>query len=153
MVHFAKDTNYFDRDYFAKIRTQYMFDLADRGVTLIEVAPTWAKTRRGLWVALPAASERKDEHWWLGLNNQLAVEKIQVGGLAVILLCVTKDEVLLDFVLDPEIFAELRPRLSRSGQELKFNVKELDRRYVLTIPQYRLVEITQYKGKVDILRL
>jgi hypothetical protein len=151
MVDFAEDTQYFDRTYFSNLRRSYISKLGNSGISLIKIAPIWARTKTGMWVAMPAASERQDERWWLGLNDRLIVEKIREGGLAIILLCVTKAEALLDFVLDQRIIIELKPILSRSGDELKFNVRERDQRYALTIPKHRPLDITGYKGRVSIL--
>lgn len=151
MVDYAEDTQYYDRAYFANLRSSYISKLGNSGIPLIKIAPRWARTKTGMWVAMPAASERHEERWWLGLNDRLIVEKIRESGLAIILLCVTKAEVLLDFVLDQRIITELRPMLSRSGDELKFNVREHNQRFALTVPKHRPIDITGYKGKVNIL--
>ena len=141
-----------DRELYKQIRENYIFELRQNGVVINQVSKTWAKTASGINVAMPLATERSDDRWFLGLGKSELESKIIGNGAVIIFLCQPNVGNLLDFVLPPQKVKELMPKFSKSGDQLKFNLKKTDQRYYLTIPDMAPVDLTEYKGKYIVLK-
>ena len=134
-----------------RVREGYVRESGERGIRIDQVDNVWAKTQSGLWVAIPFATERRPNRWFLGLPENEVLERIRNGGAAVVLLCQSAAGSILDFVLPPSKVQELVQTLSKSAGQLKFNVKKVGNRYHLVIPGRSPLDVSEYKGKLSIL--
>lgn len=95
----------------------------------------------GSTVAIAMATEdQRGNKWWLGLPDQ--------EFTLVVLLC-HDAKVSLEFVIPVADVASIWSRLSRSGGEVKFNVKRENNRYLLTAGP---TDITRFLGSYAPLR-
>ena len=69
-----------------RVRESYAATLGTKGIRVNHIDGVWAKTP-SLWLALPFATERKPNHWFLGLSEAELRERLDGEGAAVILLC------------------------------------------------------------------
>jgi hypothetical protein len=135
-----------------KLRKSYISELQQKGILVEPFDHVWAETSIGWWVAIPTATmEWRPGRWFLGLSEDRVREKIEQGGVVIILLCQPESGLRLDFVLPPNIVKEIIDKLSKSKGELKFNVRKVGNRYILVIPDKNNIDITDFKGSIDIL--
>jgi len=132
-----------------RARETYISQLQQNGVQISQVDRVWAKAKN-LWIAIPFATERRPNRWFLGLPESEVLERIHNGRLAVVLLCQTSLGSTLDFALPPSEVQEVVPHLSKSQSGLKFNLKKVGNRYHLVIPGHGTVDVSDYKGQVSI---
>lgn len=135
-----------------RVRESYISRLQHSGVQIDQVDTIWAKAYGNLWVAMPFATERRLNRWFLGLPEMEVLKRIDDGGLAIVLLCQSRTGDILDFVLPPSKVKEMVYQLSKSQGQLKFNLKKARNRYHLVIPRHGTVDISDYKGKVSFLQ-
>jgi hypothetical protein len=134
-----------------RARENYVAHLQQYGIRIDQIDKVWAKTSTNSWVAIPFATERRANRWFLGLPEKEVIERVRNGELAIILLCQSVSGSLLDFVLPPSKVQEIATQLSKSQGQLKFNLKKLGNRYHLVIPNHSTVDVSDYKSKVSIL--
>jgi len=130
-------------------RENYVAALGKEGKPIEQVDGVWAKTAGGLWVAMPFATERKDNFWFLGLPENIVIERINEGGVAVVLLCQSRSGSTLDFVIPPDKIREILGSLSKSKGQLKFNLRKDDGRYLLVIPGRSPLDVSPFLGVVS----
>jgi hypothetical protein len=135
-----------------RVRESYISQLQHSGVKIDQVDRIWAKAYGNLWVAMPFATERRPNRWFLGLSESEVFERIRNGGLAIVLLCQSDMGDTLDFVLPPSKVKETASQLSKSQGQLKFNLKKVGNRYHLVIPNHGTVDVSDYRGNVSILQ-
>ncbi len=137
-----------------QLRQSCISELQQNGILIEPFDNVWAETAKGLWVAIPTASmEWRPGRWFLGLSEEKVRERINKGGVVIILLCQSVGGSKLDFIIPPEIVEEIVTKVSRSKKgQLKFNTKKVGDRYYLVIPDDNNVDITDYKGKISILK-
>ena len=136
-----------------KLRESYISDLQQSGIQIYQAGGQWAKTANNLWVAIPTATiEWRTGRWFLGLSEDKLIERIRDGGVVVVLLCLTQSGSRLDFVIPSQIVKDIAPKLSKSKGEVKFNIKEVDHRYYLVLPEINPLDISSYMGNISILR-
>jgi len=133
------------------LRGNYVSDLQKKGKRIEQVDGVWAKTPEGLWVAIPFATERRDKFWFLGLPERDVLEKVNQGGVSVILLCQSKSGSILDFVIPPNKIREIAGNLSKSKGQLKFNLRKDNGRYLLVIPGRSPLDVSPFLGIVSTL--
>ncbi len=131
-------------------RMQYVLELKKSGIQADQTSSVWAKTPSGLWLAIPFATERRPNRWFLGLPENELHQRI--GQTVVVLLCQSASGDVLDFVLPPTKVQEMVPKLSKSSGQLKFNLKKVGDRYMLVIPNDSPVDVSEFKGKVSVVR-
>ena len=105
------------------------------------------QTARGRSVAVAFAnegSEVKKNRWFLGLPD----ERTEVGAL----LCRSVAGELYDIVLPISDLREVWRALSRSGNQVKFNVKRDASRFLLLVPAKEPLDLTRYVGNYEPLR-
>ena len=98
---------------------------------------------RGKRVLLLFASERNADRWWFGVKEE---ELTQDGGAYVVLLGRQDDGAVLDFVLPSELIKKVLPKLSRSGNQVQFNLNRNDNQYWLKIPYDEPLDVSEYMG-------
>lgn len=130
-------------------RASYISQLKQQGILISQITRVSAKTPENLWVAIPFATERRPNRWFLGLPEKEVLERIDNCGLAIILLCQQQDNIL-DFVLPPSKVQEIATQLSKSQGQLKFNLKKLGNSYHLVIPHHPALDLSDYKGNLSI---
>ncbi|MBM3142295.1 MAG: hypothetical protein FJ005_04510 [Chloroflexi bacterium] len=133
-----------------RVRESYISRLQHSGVQIDQVDRIWAKAYSNLWVAIPFATERRPNRWFLGVPESEVFERIRNGGLAIVLLCQSDVGDTLDFVLPPSKVEEMASQLSKSRGQLKFNLKKVGNRYHLVIPDHGTVDVSDYRGNVSI---
>ncbi len=146
------ETGVTSREWAKQLRERYVSELGKNAIQLDQVESVWAKTPTGLWVAIPFSTERRPDRWFLGLPERDLLERMHNGGAVVVLLCQSKSGPILDFVIPPQKIKEIVPKLSKSAGQLKFNLKKVGQRYLLVMPGISPVDVSDYKGKVSILR-
>lgn len=144
---YEKTTGSGIRESYNRHRDNYIAELHQGGIVINHVGNVWSKTGSGIWVAMPMATERVPNRWFLGIREDDILERNSRGEVTIVLLCVTEGDDMLDFVLPPLIVKGLLPKLSRSADGLKFNLKKTRTRYLLTLPKYSPVDLTEYRGK------
>lgn len=135
-----------------RIRESYISELVRSGLKINQVDNVWAKNPSGLWVAIPFATERRSDRWFLGLPENEVIKRIQNGGVVVVLLCQSVSGPVLDFVLPSSKFGEIVNFLSRSKGQLKFNLKRVGNRYYLVLPNHGSLDVSEYKGNLSVLK-
>jgi len=153
--HFPRPDNGVETDLTSKergqrLRENYVLELQKNGIPIDQVDGVWAKTRAGLWVAIPTATERRPNRWFLGLPENVVRERIHKGGVAVVLLCQSKSGSTLDFVIPSGKIQEIADNLSKSKGQLKFNLSKLGNHYHLVMPRSSPLDVSDYKGEVAI---
>ncbi len=133
-----------------RVRESYISKLQHSGVQIDQVDRIWAKANGNLWVAMPFATERRPNRWFLGLPESEVFERVRNGGLAIVLLCQSNMGDTLDFVLPPIKVEEMASQLSKSQGQLKFNLKKVGNRYQLVIPDRGTVDVSEYRGNASI---
>lgn len=134
------------------LRERYVSELGKRGIQVNQVDNVWTKTPAGLWVAIPFATEQRPNRWFLGLPENKVLERIHTGGMALVLLCQSAGGITLDFVLPPSKVQEVVDMLSKSGGQLKFNMKKVGNRYYLIMPGRSPLDVSDYKGNLAVLQ-
>lgn len=135
-----------------RVREGYISQLQQCGVRIEQVDGVWAKTPTDLWVAIPFAKEQRPNRWFLGLTETKVIKRMSNGGTAIVLLCQLNTGDTLDFVLPQSKVQEIVPHLSKSQDQLKFNLKKVGSRYHLVIPSKPTVDVSDYRGAVSILQ-
>lgn len=105
------------------------------------------QTVRGRSVAVAFANEgsgAKEDRWFLGLPD----EPMEVG----VLLCRAVGDDLHDIVLPISDLQETWRALSRSGEQVKFNIKRDANRFLLLVPGKQPLDVTRYVGDYEPLR-
>jgi hypothetical protein len=101
-------------------------------------------TQKGGRVAMAAAREdQRGNKWFLGLS-----EKKEFSCL--VLLCEAHDG-LVDFVIPTPSISNIWPRLSRSGSEVKLNIKRENGKFFLLVPDYGPFDITGFRSRYTFL--
>lgn len=134
-----------------KIRASYLYGLQLKGITVESVSKVWARVNDSMWLATPLATEAQANSWWLGLRRDKIIEKNSEGGVVIILLCQPDIGNLMDFVIPPHVVMELLPKLSRSKDQVEFNLKKKGEIYELNIPRNSPFDVTQFKSNVSFL--
>lgn len=129
----------------AKLRSTWVDDLAHAGVKLVGHRKRY-HTTSGRSVAVASANELdgKPNKWFLGLSD--------TDTDVAVLLCCSKSGKIYDIVLP---IADLKRRwdlLSRSGGQIKFNVRKEVGELLLLIPGNTPLRVTDYVGNHDPLR-
>lgn len=135
-----------------KLRQSYISELQQNGILIEQFDRLWSETAKGFWVAIPTATmEWRPGRWFLGLPEDKVRERINKGGVVIILLCQSAAGSRLDFAIPSNIVETIVNKLSKSKGQLKFNVKTVGTRYYLVIPDGNPIDISDYKGDVSIL--
>jgi hypothetical protein len=117
-------------------RGRYVERLARRGVNLTHVGGVNYRTKEGVAVAIPTATEREPNRWFLGL----LADSFDIA----LLLCEDASGDIHDFVLDQPFLATHGARLSRDGRsQLKFNVLREGGRFMLKVPFHGPIDIDE----------
>lgn len=134
-----------------RVRESYISGLQQNGIKIDQVDAVWAKTAVGLWVAVPFATERAPNRWFLGLPEKKVRERIRNGGVSIVLLCQPESGSTLDFVLPPSRVQEIVDKSSKSKGDLKFNVRKVGNRYYyLGMTDDVPLDVSEFKGKVSV---
>lgn len=105
---------------------------------LIQVKGVVYANAAGSTFGLTMASEdKRGDKWFLGLPDQ--------QYKAIILLCLDGNT-QLDFVIPAQSLTIVWSQLSRSGDEVKFNIKRKNLEYTLMVPTHGPFGITQFLG-------
>ena len=105
------------------------------------------QTARGRSVAVAFANEgsgAKENRWFLGLPD----ERMEVG----VLLCRSVADELHDIVLPISDMRAAWRTLSRSGEQVKFNIKRDATRFLLLVPGKEPLDVTRYVRNYEPLR-
>ncbi len=102
------------------------------------------QTARGRSVAVAFANECLENRWFLGLPDQ----PTEVAAL----LCKSVAGKLYDIVLPILDLREVWRALSRSGNQVKFNVKKATSRFLLLVTGNEPLDVTRYVGNYESLR-
>jgi len=129
-----------------RARQDYISRLQKEGLTMRLAGGIWAYLERGdSWVALPSATERRPNRWFLGISEREATEK---GRAFIALLCQEESGSVVDIVLPPDVVTMILPRLFCYKGQVKFNVKRVGNRYQLMIPRAEPMDLSSYvKGR------
>ena len=126
----------------AKARNEWVAGLRSQGISLHGNRRRF-QTAQGRSVAVAFANERSANRWFLGLPDESAE--------VAVLLCKSAAGKLHDIVLPISDFRDVWHVLSRSNNELKFNVRRNASRFFLRVPGQSL-EVTKYVGNPAPLR-
>jgi hypothetical protein len=135
-----------------RVREAYLSHLRDKGILISFSNKTWAKTSSGLFLTMPFANEQQPHGWFLGTVEIDLINNIKCGKAAIILLCQSREGPMMDFVIPPFKVEEITPYLSKSKGQLKFNVRKVESKYYLALTGRNPLDITDYIGKISILR-
>jgi len=147
-----RTARYGQGDIYNQLHNNYVHELIKNGIIVSQYGKVWAKTNSGMWVAMPLATERHPDRWFLGLSETEVIKKNNAGGVTIILLCQSDEGSLLDFVIPASKVKELLPKLSKSKDQLKFNLKKERLHYYLTLPDTQPMDITEFQGRWSILK-
>jgi hypothetical protein len=136
-----------------RVRGSYLSKLRQNGIPIDQINRVWAKTTSDLWVGTPFATERRLNRWFLGLPESEVFAHLHNRGLVVILLCQSRLDTLLDFVLPSNLVNKIAYQLSKSHGQLKFNLKKLGDRYQLVIPGHGTIDVSSYKSEFSVLKI
>ncbi len=144
-------TNLTSKERGKRLREGYISELQQDGIQINQVDSVWAKTVGGLWVAIPTATmEWRPGRWFLGLPEDRVLERINKGGVVIVLLCQSASGSRLDFVIPGDTVQEIVPKLSKSAGQLKFNLKKVGNRYQLVMPGSSPLDVSDCTGMVSI---
>jgi hypothetical protein len=136
-----------------RVREDYISTLNDSGIQINLIDRVWAKTENNLWVGIPFATERVPGRWFLGLPEKDVLEHLKEREIAIVLLCKSTSNELLDFVLPPHLVKEIASQLSKSKGQLKFNLRKWGDKYQLSIPNHETVDISGYKNNFSVFNI
>ena len=94
--------------------------------------------------------EWRPGRWFLGLPEDRVLERINKGGVVIVLLCQSASGSRLDFVIPGDTVQEIVPKLSKSAGQLKFNLKKVGNRYQLVMPGSSPLDVSDCTGMVSI---
>ena len=94
----------------------------------------WGKITTNKWIAMPYASERETDRWFLGIGEIDLLKKQNLGDVIITLLCSTNNDELIAFVIPSPTVKEILPYLSRSKGQYKFNNRRDSAIYELLLP-------------------
>jgi hypothetical protein len=129
-----------------RARRDYVSRMQREGLTMRLAGGIWAYLEEGdFWIAVPSATERRPNRWFLGISEREVTEK---GRAFIVLLCQDEAGSMLDIVLPPEIVVENLHRFSRSSeqQRIVFNIRRDGNRYLLKIPRDEPLDVSGYVG-------
>lgn len=132
-----------------RLRENYLRELHKKGISINQVDGVWAKTANGSWIAIPVATERRPDRWFLGLGQNDVLERIDKRDGIVVLLCQSESGSTLDFVIPTPKIQEIVGSLSRSKGQLKFNLTRVGNRYHLIMAGRGRVDISDFLGSVS----
>lgn len=132
-----------------RLRESYISKLQKQGLPVRQINNVWATTPLGLWIAVPVATERRPHRWFLGLPEKEVLERINKGGVVVVLLCEQGSGSILDIVIPSHKVIEIVGSLSKSGGQLKFNLRKVGSRYQLVMPGTNPLDVSDYLGDVS----
>jgi hypothetical protein len=125
----------------ADIRDTWVKMLSSKGVRLYGHAKKY-HTQHGISVAVASANEpdnpQRKNKWFLGLKD----EPTDVA----VLLCRDLKQEVYDFVLPVTELGVAWKVLSRSGGQIKFNVRKEAGEFLLAVPGNRSIVVTKYFG-------
>lgn len=124
-------------------RAEYIRKLAAKGVALHHTKGRLYETDSGKGVGIAYASEVSPDKWWMGLPDQ--------HFDVVVLLCESRSNQVLDFVLPPALVAKMWPLLSRHANQREMHVQRTGVNYELE-PGRGLGKINQYQSSITELR-
>lgn len=131
-----------------RLREDYIVQLRNRGVKIERDKGVCARTTGGVW-AIPFATERRPNRWFLGLPEADILQKLSNSNLGVVLLCQAESGALLDFMIPHDILQKLVGSLSKSKGQLKFNLKKAGDRYWLVNPGVSDFDVSDFLGAVS----
>ena len=123
----------------AEIRDRWVSSLASKGIQLTGYGKRY-RTQLGKSLSVASANEldrpQLKNKWFLGLKD----EPTDVAAL----LCRDTSEKLYDFVIPVSDLGTSWEALSRSGEQIKFNIQRESDRFLLKVPAGGPIEITGY---------
>jgi hypothetical protein len=125
-----------------EVRRSYMDAQAKLGKIWHSTSGIWVINSDGDQLALPFASERQPNRWWLGVT-EAEFSKAQNASIA--LLCQYYGGLAFAVELDSAVLANLTPRLkvAKNGQYM-FNIKRVGPRFSLAIPGSEPFDVTEH---------
>ena len=126
----------------AQIRGEWVRALAKRGIQLTGHGKRY-HTGKGTSVSVASANEldqpQLKDRWFLGLKDEPT-------DVAVLVCRDAKNQRVYDLVLPVSELGQAWKALSRSGDQIKFNVRRETREFVLAVPRGRPIPVTRYLG-------
>lgn len=114
------------REHGVAIRREFLQRAAQAGLPLRPYRGAIFMSPKGRRIGVAVATERKPNRWFLGLGEKLFD--------AAVLLCKTESGKVIDICLPAAFFAQFGRFLSRSGDQVKFNVALRDTHMIVKIP-------------------
>lgn len=124
----------------AQERNEWVAGLRVQGISLHGHRKRY-QAARGQSVAVAFANELPGSRWFLGLTD----EPTEVA----VLLCKSLAGKLHDIVLPVSRLRGMWPALSRSRDQVKFNVKQDTSRFLLLVPGNEPLDVTRYIGNYE----
>lgn len=129
----------------AIVRAEWVKGILAKGISLKGYRKRYQTTReKSVGLAFANELHGKENKWWLGLQD----DPTDVA----VLLCRSLNKDLYDIVLPVSQLRTYWDMLSRSGGQIKFNIRKEDREFFLLIPGDNPLSITKYAGNYEPLR-
>jgi len=128
------------RGHGVQVRAAFLDRSTKAGIPLRPYRGAIFQSPKGLRIGVAVATERKPNRWFLGLGE---------GQFdAAVLLCVPDSGKVIDVCLPASFFAQFGRYLSRSGDQVKFNVARRDAHVVLKIPSKSAERVDGFVGAI-----
>ena len=121
-----------------KAREDFVSAGRNRGYELVSQGNSIYRTATGKKVVLRFANEQKPDRWFLGVRD----DRYDI----VVLLCQQSSGGMVEFVLPREFLSEVWGSMSRSGNELKFNVARSGVNWSLLVPGRDVEPLNRFLG-------
>lgn len=117
----------------------------ERGYSLVHTAGVAYRTTGGKTVAIPFATERQKNRWFLGYS----IERPDI----VVLLCQREAGSILEFILPASFYSEFWKDLSPSKGQVKFNISQTGPDYWIVVPKgHGRKRLNEYLGAYGYLK-
>jgi len=127
-----------------KIRSTFLRILSEKGIQLRQITGTIYETQSGRKVGIAVATECRPDRWFLGLP---------IGGFDhAILLCERETGDTEEFWLPKSFFDHYGGSMSRSGDQLKFNIARKGNGYVVLVPGTTGVSTSSFRKDYALLK-
>lgn len=129
------------RDHAETRRHEFVEDLAQKGINLRAYRGTIYKCVDGQSLAIPYATERRQNRWFLGIPTNSCDRTI--------LLCEARDGLIAPIYLNERFFKEYGNSLSDAKGQWKFNVLRRDNSFFLSIPEHGSIDVDNRRNNFE----
>jgi hypothetical protein len=126
------------------VRMDFIKKASEEGIHLEHIKGSVYETKSGNKVGIAVATERKPDHWFLGLPSK--------GFDHSVLLCKRDTGDIVEIFVPKNFFTEYGRKMSQRDGQMKFNVARRGNGYVILVPGTNGINVSKFLGDYSLLR-